>query len=48
MRAVLRVARKKLLREDASPSSGTGSDGTVIESRALDSSAEQVGVLAKV
>lgn len=50
MWAVLRVARKKLLREDAGPGpdSGAGPQGTVIENRALDSSAEQVGVLAKV
>jgi hypothetical protein len=45
MWAVLVVARKKPLRKDRSGSgSGTGSEGIA----GLDSSAEQVGVLAKV
>ena len=46
--AVLIVARRKLLREDGGSGSGSESEGTVIENRALDSSAEKIGVLAKV
>lgn len=46
MWAVFVVAQKKLLRKDSSGSgSGTRSEGIVTE---LGSSAEQVGVLAKV
>lgn len=48
MWAVLIVARRKLLREDGGSGSGSESEGTVIENRALDSSAEKIGVLAKV